>query len=104
MDRNYKKYRKFVIQNFQKFLNNEIDNDTLNDNLHVIQDDLGFMKQRSRIMKGVWFKFTKDDTLCYTINMIHSELKFGSLNNIEYLKKMMKLAVDNPKGLQIYYS
>ena len=102
MERNYKKFRMFVIENFEKFLNNQINLETLHDNLHTIQDELGYNKQRG--MKAIWFKFTKDDTLAPTINHIISVLKFGTENNKMFIKEQMTLAINNPKELCIYYS
>jgi hypothetical protein len=104
MYRNYKKYRKFVVENFQKYLNNEIDWKELYDKLHTIQSELGFDRQRIGSMKAIWFKFTEDDKLSCTINELISELRFGSNRNRDYMKDQMKMAVENPKGLQIYYS
>ncbi len=100
--RNYKKFRKFVVENFQKYLNDEIDWNQLHDNLHTIQSGLGYDRQRG--MKAVWFKFTKDDKLSHTINEIIGELRFNNKRGRDYMKEQMKMAVDNPKGLQIYYS
>ena len=102
--RNYKKYRKFVIENFKKFLNDEIDNHTLNKNLHTIQTELGYDKKRRGTLKCVWFKFTKDDCLSHTINEIWNDIRFGNPRAKEYIIEQIKLAVENPKGLQIYYS
>jgi hypothetical protein len=101
-NRNYIKYREFVLEKFKQYLRGEIDNATLNQELHTIQSELGFDRQRG--LKAVWFKFTKDDNLCHTINEIWSDLKFGTQRNQEYLKELMQLAIDNPKHLKIYYS
>lgn len=100
--RNYKKFRNFVVENFQKYLNDEIDWKVLHDNLHTIQIGLGYHKQRG--MKAVWFKFTKDDNLSHTINELINDLRFNNNRVRDYMKEQMKMAVENPKGLQIYYS
>ena len=102
--RNYKKFRNFVIENFQKYLNDEIDWEVLHDNLHTIQCGLGYNRQRRGSMKAVWFKFAKDDNLSHTINELISGLRFDNNRNRDYIKEQMKMAVENPKGLQIYYS
>ena len=102
--RNYIKYRKFVLEKFKQYLSGEIDNATLNQELHTIQSELGFDRQRIGMMKAVWFKFTKDDNLCHTINQVWSELKFGTQRNQDYIQEQMQLAIDNPKGLRRYYS
>lgn len=98
--RNYKKYRPTVIDLFQSFLAGKIENEELNDSLHLIQDDLGY--NRSKSLKCVWFKLTKDDTGSSTINEIYFDLK--GIKNRDYIKERMQIAIDNPKGLQVYYS
>jgi hypothetical protein len=103
-NRNYIKYRQFVLDKFRQFLSGEIDNHTLNQELHTIQTEFGYDRQRRGNMKCVWFKFTKDDNLCHTINQIWSDIKFGNQRTQDYIKEQMQLAIDNPKGLQIYYS
>ncbi len=102
MGRNYKKYRSFVIDNFDKFLKSDISLDTLHDNLHTIQIELGFRRQLG--CKSVWFKFTKDDTLATSINNIYSDLFHGTKERKEFMRERIELAVNNPKGLSIFYS
>jgi hypothetical protein len=102
MERNYKKYRAFVIENFKKFLNNEINLDTLHSNLHTIQDEFGFDTQLG--LKCVWFKFSKDDTLATTINQIYSDLFHGTKNNKDFMIEQMRFAINNPKEFGIFYS
>jgi hypothetical protein len=99
-DRNYIKYRQFVLDNFRQFLNGVIDSHTLNQNLHTIQTKLGFQRQRG--MKCVWFMFNDKDG--GTINRITSDLKFADKDKRTQLKKNMQLVIDNPKELKIYYS
>jgi len=98
--RNYIKYREFAINEFRKFLSGEIDNPTLNHNLHTIQNELGFNRQRG--IKCVWLSFNYDIQKEFTINQIWSDIKFT--NNGDNIKKLMQLAIDNPKGFKIYYS
>ena len=97
--RNYKKYRKFVIENFQKFLNGEITNAELNSNLHTIQDDLGYGRQR--IHKAVCFKFGKGDSWGCTINTIWSDLEFGDEERKNNMIVKLEFVINNPKELQI---
>ena len=101
MGRNYKKYRKFVIDNFQKFLNGEITNHELNKNLHTIQDELGYNTQR--IHKAVHFKFDKDDVNIYSINRIWSNFEFGENAHKNAMQEKLEFAINNPKELEINY-
>jgi hypothetical protein len=104
MDRNYKKYRKFVIDNFQKFLNGEITNHELNQNLHIIQDELGYNTQRRRFFKAVRIKFSKADSYGYIINWITGELKHGTEVRKNDMQKQLEYAIKNPKELEINYN
>ena len=101
MSRNYKKYRNFVIDNFQKFLNNEIDNATLNQNLHIIQDELGYNTQRRH--KAVRITFRKTDVYGCTINRIWSDLEFGKGERENKMRENLEFAIKNPKELVINY-
>lgn len=101
MDRNYKKYRKFVIDNFQKFLNGEITNHELNQNLHTIQNDLGYNTQR--IHKAVHFKFDEDDVNIYSINRIWSDFEFGEGTRKNTMQAKLEFAINNPNKLEINY-
>jgi hypothetical protein len=102
-DRNYIKYRKFVLDKFRQYLSGEIDNHTLNQDLHTIQNELGFNRQRG--IKCVWLeniKYKKE--FSFTINQLWSDLKFGSTLTQERVKELMQLSIDNPKDFKIYYS
>jgi hypothetical protein len=101
MGRNYKKYRKFVIDNFQKFLNGEITNHELNQNLHTIQDELGYNTQR--IHRAVHIKFNEADSYGYTINWITGELKYGTEERKNAMQEKLEWVIKNPKDLQINY-
>ena len=101
MSRNYKKYRNYVIDNFNKFLSSEITNYELNDKLHVIQEELGYSRQR--IHKAVFIKFGKDDAWCYTINSIWSDLEFGNEERKNNMRAKLEHVIKNPKELQIFY-
>ena len=103
MNRNYKKYRKFVIENFQKFLNGEITNHELNQNLHTIQDELGYDTQRCKIFKAVHIKLSKADSYGYTINWITGELKYGTEERKNSMQEKLEIAIKNPKELEINY-
>ena len=100
-DRNYIKYRNFVLDNFKKFLSGEIDNSTLNNELHTIQTELGFNRQRG--IKCVWLELN-GYRHGMTINQLWSDLKFGTTETQTKLKELMQLVIDNPKILKIYYS
>jgi len=101
MNRNYKKYRNYVIDNFNKFLSGEITNYELNDKLHVIQEELGYSRQR--IHKCVHFRFDKEDNYSYRINTIWSDIEFGEGERRSDMMAKLKFAINNPRELQIFY-
>lgn len=96
--RNYKKYRSTVIDLFQSFLAGKIEEKRLLRELEDIWDNLRKPRDED---KDLWFKFTKDDTLATDIYDIKDDLynREG-----KWIKECMQIAIDNPKGLQIYYS
>lgn len=93
--RNYKKYRPFVITLFESFLAGKIEKRELVFELKQIDKELG---KNPKTLKGLWFKFFEGDTLATTITALN-----GYADGV-YLKELMQIAIDNPKGLQIYYS
>lgn len=97
--RNYKKYRSTVIDLFQSFLAGKIDERVLVYKLTEIENDL---KQGRNTLKGIWFRFFKDDNLATTISNIYFNI--NSRYNSNHIKENMQISIDNPKGLQIYYS
>jgi len=97
--RNYKQYRPRVVEVFNSFLKGETKEADLITTLSAIELNL---KQGVRTEKQLWFKFFKGDTGATTVREIHSDLH--SSVNCNYIKERMQLAIENSKGLQIYYS
>lgn len=97
--RNYKKYRSTVIDLFSSFLAGKIEKRELIFNLSEIDREL---KKNPKTLKGLWFRFFKGDTMATTIQGLKNSI--GSYTNDNYIKECMQIAIDNPKGLQIYYS
>jgi hypothetical protein len=100
-ERNYKKYRPYVIETLKAYINGEIDNCELNTKLHKIQNELGFRTQR--LSRAVWIQLN-DDCKGYWINRIWSDIKFGTTEEKNNMIGLIQSAIDNPKWLRIYYS
>ncbi|HSE99802.1 MAG TPA: hypothetical protein VLA48_02810 [Nitrososphaeraceae archaeon] len=92
--RNYKKYRSFILTLFADFLANKINENALMQGLFAVERDL--QGNIMRTFKSLWFKFYKDDTLVTDLDDIQSDWNWS--------KDKMQIAIDNPKGFQIYYS
>ena len=60
------------------------------------------IRKNPKTLKGLWFKFFKDDTGATAIHDLYCNL--DSRVNQSYILECMQIAIDNPKGLQIYYS
>lgn len=99
--RNYKKYRPTVIDLFSSFLSGEIKESDLISGLSQIELEL---RQGKTSQKGLWFKFFGGDTLATGINDISGYLYGWNSNNRDAIREDFKASIDNPKGLQIYYS
>lgn len=97
--RNYKKYRSTIISLFTSFLASEIEKRDLIYKLTEIDEEL---RENPKTLKGLWFKFFKDDTGATTIHDLYCNI--DSRVNQSYVFEQMQIAVYNPKGLQIYYS
>lgn len=97
--RNYKKYRATVIYLFSSFLSGKIEKRDLIFALTEIDKEI---RKNPKTLKGLWFKFFKGDTGAQTIRNFDTDLNNGI--NDRYIKECMQIAIDNPKGLQIYYS
>ena len=97
--RNYKSYRSKILDLFQSFLAEKITIEELLTTLTAIERNLknGVIHTE----KGLWFKFFKGDTGATTIQNIRKWLHDF---NKESLMEDFKIAIENPKGLQIYYS
>lgn len=97
--RNYKKYRSTVIDLFQSFLAEKIEKRELIFALTEIDKEI---RENPKTLKGLWFKFFKDDTGATTITDLYYSV--DSRVNGNHIKERMQIAIDNPKELQIYYS
>jgi len=97
--RNYKSYRPKVINLFQSFLAGKINEQELLTTLTAIERNLknGVIYTQ----KTLWFKFYQNDTMATDILNIRRWLYDF---NRESILEDFKIAVENPKGLQIYYS
>lgn len=94
--RNHKKYRSTVIDLFQSFLAGKIGKKEMIYGLYDIEVEL---INGRRTLKGLWFKFYKDDTLCTTIANIDIDDRGEN-----YYRECMQLSIDSPKELKIYFS
>ena len=94
--RNYKKYRSTVIDLFKLFLAEKINKKGLINSLYSLESVISKGKETD---KDVWFRFFENDTLCTTIANIDIDDRSDN-----YYNECMQIAINNPKGLQIYYS
>lgn len=97
--RNYKKYRLTVTSLFQSFLSGEIGKKELLFSLYDIEVELINGKNTK---KELWFKFFKGDTGATTIRNLDNYIYCNT--NDDYIRECMHLSIDQPKGLQIYFS
>jgi hypothetical protein len=97
--RNYKKYRSTVIDLFQSFLAGKIEKRELIFALKEIDKEI---RKNPKTLKGLWFKFFKVDTGATTIKDLSNSIDCNT--NREHIIDCMQIAIDNPKGFQIYYS
>lgn len=103
--RNYKKYRSTVLKSFADFLVSDkpqLEHDNKIDLLDELDQIEIKLTRGHKTLKGLWFKFFKGDTGATSINDISQDI--GSKINDSYIRECMQIAIDNPKGLQIYYS
>lgn len=97
--RNYKKYRSFILSLFAEFLAERITKTEVIYELIKIQR-FDLQGNVNKTEKTMWFKFFKGDTLATDINDLQKELD----NPTKFYPCRMKIAIDNPKDFQIYYS
>jgi hypothetical protein len=97
--RNYKKYRSNVIDLFKSFLAEKIEKRELIFALTEIDKEI---RKNHKTLKGLWFKFFKDDTRATNIQNIYYGI--DNPTNDKHYRECMQIAIDNPKELQIYYS
>ena len=97
--RNYKKYRSVVLFAFHSFLTGEKTKTELIDNLIAIEREL---KDGAYTQKGLWFRFFNGDTGATTIRNIVNYIDCST--NGESIREDFRIAINNPKGLQIHFS
>ena len=97
--RNYKKYRSVVLFSFHSFLAGE---KTKTELINILTDIENELKNNRRTEKGLWFRFFNNDTGATTIRNIEHWLDCPT--NRESIREDFRIAINNPKGLQIYYS
>lgn len=97
--RNYKKYRTTVIDLFSSFVSGKIEKRELIFALTEIDHEI---RKNPKTLKGLWFKFFKDDTGATTITDLYYSV--DSRVNGTHTLNCMQQAIDNPKEFQIYYS
>ena len=97
--RNYKKYRSVVLFSFHSFLAGEKTKTELIDKLIAIEREL---KDGAYTQKGLWFRFFNNDTGATTIRNIEHWLDCPT--NRESIREDFRIAINNPKGLQIHFS
>ena len=97
--RNYKKYRSVVLFSFHSFLAGEKTKTELINILVAIENEL---KNNRRTEKGLWFRFFNNDTGATTIRNIEHWLDCPT--NGESIREDFRIAINNPKGLQIHFS
>lgn len=97
--RNYKSYRGKVLDLFQSFLAEKIDEQELLTTLTAIENNLknGVIYTQ----KGLWFRFFKGYTMATDISNIRAYLYN---QNRESLKEDFQIAIDNPIGFKIHFS
>jgi len=97
--RNYKKYRSTVIHCFISFLAGKENREDLIKNLLFIESLISKGKTTD---KNIWFRFFEHDPIATTIIDLENAMQFTQDNN--WINECMQIAIDNPKGFQIYYS
>ena len=70
--------------------------------LKAFADHIFSLKNNRRTEKGLWFRFFNNDTGATLIRNIEHWLDCPT--NRESIREDFKITIDNPKGLQIYYS
>ena len=91
-----KKYKKQILDLFNKFLLKELSKRYLIEGLYKIEIEVSDLETKS-LDKDVWFKFFKDDTEATTIANIDIYLD-------DYIEEKMQLAVNEPNGFQVFFS
>jgi hypothetical protein len=99
---NVEKHRPTIKKLFAQFYANEINKRQLIVGLNKIEFALYCEENKDDLLKGIWFKFFKGDTTATTIKDLRNCI--GDDVNHDYIMDKIKIALEKPKGLQIYYS
>jgi hypothetical protein len=98
---------RFTVENlFFKFTKKQIDLDELITLLCMLEGEHRLVENLPNDDKGLWFKFSKDDTLATTISDIERTFTHDTRNNQEFLLERMESVCGlNPDNeLRIFYS
>ena len=98
---------RFTVENlFFKFTKKQIDLDELITLLCMLEGEHRLVENLPNDDKGLWFKFSKNDTLATTISDIERTFTHDTRNNQEFLLERMESVCGlNPDNeLRIFYS
>jgi hypothetical protein len=98
---------RFTVENlFFKFTKKQIDLDELITLLCMLEGEHRLVENLPNDDKGLWFKFSKDDTLATTISDIERTFMHDTKSNQEFLLERMGAVCGlNPDNeLRIFYS
>lgn len=100
--KNLIQYVSKVSRLFHSYLREEIDTPKLINELRVLEQyHRGLVQDNEG--RAIWFKFSKDDTGCTTIDELAEDLRFGNKNK-HYILDQMKSAISLQGELLIYFS
>lgn len=86
-----------LLSNFKAFLENEIGKEEMITSIREL-----LPQPTKEGQKSYWWKLFEGDTSANDVDSLENDL--SSTVNDKYCRDCMKIAVDNPKGLQIFYS
>jgi hypothetical protein len=96
----YNRYKKGILTIFNLFVRNSINKTELYNYLITVEKSIKSLNNEKKD-SGIWIKFFKGDTGTTTINNILNDL---SNSNKNYIIDSLKIAINNPKEFQIYFS
>lgn len=105
---NVEKHRPTIKKLFAQFYVNEINKEQLIRGLYEVENSLytntrtKFTNDNGIKINGLWFRFFKGDTIATTISDLSNHIYCST--NHDYIMDKIKIALEKPKGLQIYYS
>lgn len=99
--RNLIEYRYYCEINFYKFCTGQININELENRLLDIEYNIGM--KNINLTSNIWFKFSKDDTLCTTINDLIKDLN-NPINKEYRIQQMYNCYSLGGFDLEIYFS